>query len=144
MNSILNDGYTEKGIIKAVPRLHGELNFSFRPMSIEQFADYGRASDGVTGRRWRQVQAEVLARHLMSWSEIDAGLPAPITAARILKLKPRLFVRLFDIVTGNDVPDEQPDQSEEDIGATAADLLKAAETGRSVREIREERERGNS
>jgi hypothetical protein len=145
MKNSIHDGYTESGVIRGIPRLHNDLAFKWRPMTNEQLGDYAEAAGKVSGRRWKRLMATVLAGQLVEWSEKDdQGSQVDITPASVLRLKPRLFNRLFMVISGEDAPDEQPGKPDDELADEAGDLLRAVELGRPVQAIREERQRKNS
>lgn len=142
--SIIHDGFTEKGTINEVPRLHGPLTFSWRPMTCEQRAEYAEAAGRCSGGKWKRLQAEVMSRQVVSWDlRIDDG-PVSISPANLLRLKPRLFDRMFLIVLGDDTPDSGPDDAPaEEISQEAKDLLEALESKRTPGDIKRDRLQGN-
>lgn len=142
MKNSINDGYTEAGIISPLRGIHTGLRIKWRPMTNEQKADFAEAAVQLKGRKWIQLQAAIIVRHLVEWNEKDGDEIAPINAARVVQLKPRLFDHVFDIISGSK-PADEPEGSPEDLSAEAMDLLKAVETGNPASSIKEERLRGN-
>ena len=140
-----DDGYTERAALDAVTHVHPRVEFTYRPMLVEEAGDYYRAAQLAQGAALRRLMASYLARHLKSWDVkgVDGNVLA-LDHKTLLRLKPRLFNRLFLVVSGDDAPDARPGQSAEDAEAEADDARKAAEHGRTVAEVREERLRKNS
>ena len=142
---IPNDGYTERAVLHEVPHLHPRVEFRFRPMLVAEVADYWQQAEGLKGAQLRRLVAAHLANKVKEWDvKDDRGEAVPVTAANVMLLKDHLFKRLFGVVSGQEPPDAAPDRSPEEARADFEDVLKAAESGRSVREVREEREAKNS
>jgi len=111
MTGYIPDGYTESGYIAGVPRLFLAVRFEFRPMLVEEKQQ--AAKDGEGGNV-RKTMAEWLARKITRWDLQDAdGQTLPIDAKTILRLRPKLFDRLFDVVAGNEASDLDPDTGEQ-------------------------------
>jgi hypothetical protein len=143
--AIINDGYNETAVIHEVPRLYPAVKFAFRPMLISQRQDYFKGAEKLTGLPLRRFVAGYLVAHLVSWDVQDAkGQPVPITVDNVLRLKEKLFTRLFGIVNTDEASDETPDETPAEKDQDALDAIKAAETGRTLQDVREKRERGNS
>lgn len=141
---LIEDGYTESGVLLGVPGLYPRLAFRFRPMLIQERMEYGQAAEKAGPMTLRKLVASYLAKKLQSWDLKDAkGETVPLTTDNLLKLKARLFDRLFSVVSTDQPPDLEPDKAADDDG-DVADVSKAAETGRTVAEVREERQRKNS
>jgi hypothetical protein len=144
MLGIIEDGYTERGVL-AASGLHPRVEFTYRPMLVEQIGDHFQAAEKLAGKNLRRLVADHIARHVKGWDLKDAkGDPVPLDKDHVLLLRPRLFNRLFSVVVGDEAPDERPGADAAEVDAEVADLLKAAETGRSAVALREERHRGNS
>lgn len=139
MGTVIYDGLNEKGYIAAVPRLHGEIRFEFRPPTAESL---GRFIDGRKNRSTAglfRAEAEGMALRLVSWSLLDPdGQPLPIKSATVGALNIALFNRLKDIVIyGTDGGDLDP---EEDVAELLETTALAAEQGLTVAAIREDRD----
>lgn len=105
------DGYTEQAYIAELPRIHGEVRFTFRPMLTEERAIvFGRKSKELDPRKFEQQCAAELAARINHWSLANgsADQPLPINRETLLKLKPALFQRLVNIVAGLDASDVDP------------------------------------
>jgi hypothetical protein len=142
---IPDDGYTEAGVIVAVPGLYPRIEIEFRPMLMQERADYFKGAEQLQGGNLRRFAAGYLKKHLVKWDLRNRKREAvPITVETVMKLKERLFNRLFAIVSTDEAPDIEPDKLPEARDEDAADILRAAETGRTLAEVKEERERKNS
>ena len=151
LGQIPNDGYTEHGYIAEVPRLHPALRFAFRPMTLAERALYIKAVGQFRkDDEIRTYMAGEIKRHLPGqppWDlRNDKGELVPLTVDELLKLKPRLFDSLFMIVSGEAAPDADPEapRSASEKDQDALDLEESIKTGRSVAQIREERDLKNS
>jgi hypothetical protein len=139
MASLIYDGLTEKGYIAAVPRVHGEMRFEFRPATNEMIGGF---LDGLKNRSTKALgreEAKIVAGRLVSWSLADKeGEPLPINQSNVWALHPLLFRRLKEITfyggEGGDADPEAPDDDLMDMNAEAAN------TGKRVTELREERD----
>ncbi|HTU22509.1 MAG TPA: hypothetical protein VMG10_31010 [Gemmataceae bacterium] len=138
---IPDDGYTESGTIIGMPGLYPTVNFSWRPMLQEQLVAYYKAVEKASTWQTRQIVAKLLAEHIVSWDIKDKKEQVmEIKTARCLRIKDKLFTRLFGIVSGQEAPDVQSGQTDDEIEAAASDLLKAATVDLPVAVVREERE----
>ena len=146
---LIQDGYTQKAHIAAVPGLYPALDLEFRPALVEErsvLIDFGK-----TERDKKKVRAfsyQFLASHIQSWS-----IDAKVTPENVAKLRPLLYDRIENIVFGYDVGDsaEGTDANSEDEATAemnrlieAGNLAKeAVETGRSIGAVAEERNEKN-
>ena len=148
---IPDDGYTERGRLNGVPGLYPPVVFRWRPMLVNELSEFWQRSEGLKGVQLRQLMAAHVAGKLKEWdlrgprqADGSEGDVLAITKEQVLRLKPVLFDKLFAIVSGTQAPDALLDRSPEEEAADLDDALKAAETGRPLAAIREERLRGNS
>ena len=115
------DGYTEQGYLKAVPGMHPDVRFLFRPMSTPQRAKLLNAGDKTKDQlKLFRLQAEAIIEEwklLLEWNITDvAGKALPVTVESMMKLKPRLFFGIIAIITGtepSDIDDEAPHRQAE-------------------------------
>lgn len=126
-SAFLEDGYTAKGYLKAVPQLYPEVRFTYRPILPEQRAAFveavRKAKDGPGAER---RTAAILAKHLLTWDVTDSkGDTVSITGDRILRLRWALYDRLVAVVLygteGGDVDPSWTD-AEKDAADAADDL----------------------
>lgn len=149
MPKVLNyipDGYTETGYIAEVPRIHGEVRFTFRPMLNEERAIvYGRRAKELSPRELeQQFAAEIVAR-VNEWSLVqDDGSPLAITRENVLRLKPMLFQRLFQIVAGSDASDVDPTWPQEAKAEVADAKIEATLLDRPAGAVLQEHREKNS
>jgi hypothetical protein len=137
-----HDGYTERGYIAESKRLHPALRFEFRPVLNADRATYIQAMEELKAPQLKQAEAALLARHLVSWNLGDpAGKPVAISEATLVRLKPRLFNRLFQVVMGEEVGDDDPQAPAATHGV---DLLEAIRQGSTPGQVRAEADAKNS
>lgn len=138
------DGYTEPFTIIGIPGLYPTVSGTMRPMLQEELVAYYKAIEKASPWQVRQMVAKLLADHLVTWDvKDDKDQTVPIKPAPILRLKDKLFSRLFGVVSTQEPADLQPESTSDELDAAAADLLKAATTEQPVSQVREERERKN-
>lgn len=110
--SFISDGYTEKGYIKEVPRLHGEVRFEYRVMLSDKIREVLHSWDLISAaEKTRRIHA-VVVKQMVSWDLEEDGKPLPIDAKTLPRLKRNIVEKLFNIVMQLDVPDEveQPEE----------------------------------
>jgi len=137
LDYVPNDGYTESAVINALPGIHGEFRFTFRPMTREQrdpLLDYYVKPDKRSAVL-AVTMAKKISEHVKSWSLVDStGNAVPVSPEVAQRLKPALFTRIEDIVMGL----KAGDTIEESGGLTATQLLEAEITGRPPGDVRTE------
>ncbi len=146
MLNYIDDGYTEDGYIAAIPGLHGEFRFTFRPMLVaERSTVLGKHVLDLPESQQDITFAKAMASRLKSWSLVDKnGKPVPINQDVAMRLKPALFRRLFAIIAGTEAADPDPLATTVALDQAAEDALAAAVAGTSVRQLTEERDAKNS
>lgn len=110
----IDDGYTEDGFIAAVPGLHPELRFTYRPVRREERATWGRGLEGCNPAAQTRKTNELLAKHVASWSAV-----APITAENVGRLRQTLFDKLFAVVMQERASDFDANRPAEERAADA-------------------------
>src|SRR5581483_448182 len=142
---IPDDGYSEPFVILGVPRLYPRDEGRFRPMVLEQLIDYWRVSEKLNELQIRKLVATYLAAQIEEWDLKDAkGEVWPLTQASMMRVKHKLFGRLFRMVSGDEAPDLEPGKPAEIRDEDLEAAIEAAKTGRPLHEVREDRQRGNS
>jgi hypothetical protein len=128
---IPDDGYTEKGFIKAIPELHPALHFEFRPMPYDERARLAKGMSTLQPLQQNHLYAKEMSQRIMSWDlKNGQGDPVQIDASIFLKLKPALFERLLGIMIGTDAPDEDADSKDKkELAADAADKFRSSGPG---------------
>lgn len=143
-NFIPDDGYTQPGYIQAVPRLHGELRYVYRPMLAQQRAPLLDAARDEKGDKYERLACKLACPHITSWSLIDAkGEPVAITAPNMLRVRPAMLSKLINIVAGLQASDVDPEWPEEVAREMDDDDLPSAVAGESRAVAREREDVGN-
>jgi len=115
LSFVPDDGYTEKGYIKAVPLLHDALRFEFRPFLAEERSKLLREQSELAEEKRDFLIAQAFVAHLVSWDLKDAkgnAIKIDLNIAR--RLKPALFYRIWAIILGSEASDLDPDWAEDD------------------------------
>ena len=109
----IDDGYTEKGFIAGVPRLHPDIRFDFRRMTAEEHRKFSRNFRMIQDDRaaYYDFAAEIVADHVQAWNVMARkGELLPIVKAVIMrKLKPEIIERLLEIISGLKPSDHDPE-----------------------------------
>ena len=111
----LHDGYTCAGYVQERRHLHPAVRFTYRPMLRQnRSVVFKRIRDDSDPKALDVVYARTIAGQIVEWDlTMPDGAPVPLTAEHILRLEPNLFDKLFNIVTGISVTDEDPRWSED-------------------------------
>lgn len=137
--NFIPDGYTESAFVRAIPNIHGDFRFEYRPMLVEERTPLLAASNSMKPDAYDRKCAAELAKKLVSWDLADEkGNAVPISAANILRLKPKLWGRVFAIVAGLDAHDGDPGLSVEKKGPDDDDQYESALSGKPVGDVRQE------
>lgn len=115
---IVDDGYTRDGFIAAIEELHGEIEFSFRPLTRdERDAVNNRMNKKAKGETTTGVMAQVICRQVKEWSIGDV---VDLEPGVVKRMHPALLDKLYLIVAGSVPSDPKPDSSDWP-GATLAE-----------------------
>lgn len=111
----IDDGYTEQGYLRAVPGLHPDIRFTYRPMTLAvrgRMMTRGEKCKDDAERFTVQAETIVQGNLLLEWNVSDRkGAALPISVENMLKLRPRVFLALVAIIAGvepSDVDDQAP------------------------------------
>jgi len=106
----IHDGYTRHGYIKAKERLHPALRFEYRPVMVQnRTVAFKRIEQAGDPRREEQIAAKTIQIHLECWDLLDhEGKTVPSHVDHILRVEPNLFQKLFGVIMGSLVSDEDP------------------------------------
>jgi len=138
------DGYTQSGLIAAVPRLHGALRFTYRPALIEERSQLYDVAGRLNSHLFDCHVARFLAQKIVDWDLVDAERqPVPASAEALLRIQPELFIKLNRIVLGTAPSDVDPDWPPETRDRLLDEKAAAALAGRTIGEIREENDEKN-
>lgn len=135
----INDGYTEEGFVAAVPGLHGELRFTFRPFTVEERAQVTNGLRNVQPHLHNRKYAIEAAKKITAWSLRDgADKPVEVKADTVYAIRPALFDRLIDILLGYKPSDIDPQWAEAKKDEAVEDQFQAALAGTSIGQLAEE------
>lgn len=120
ISGFIDDGYTESASIAAEPGLWQEMRFTFRPMLADEYAAFSDFCGRNTDVKAKQEIARRLAEKVKDWDLVDsAGKPVPVTQQNLLRIKPVLLAKLWNIVCGlqaGDGPGEESPNTGADLG----------------------------
>lgn len=145
VRNVIDDGYTKPGFIAPEDRLHQGLSFEYRPMLPEEADAVDEVIVKQPAQESHKVIRAALRNHLVSWDEKDkSGKALSIELDHVRRLPPRLFNKLYRIVSGqiasDDLPDASPDQERDYVQA----LLESAGTDKSPGQVADEADQKNS
>lgn len=98
--AFIPDGYTEDCCIKALPNLHEEVHFKFRPVLPEAVRALMHNYFEKTAKQQGEIVEQTLLRQVIEWDLCDhEGEPVKLTVDNLRRIKKPLKDRLFNIVT---------------------------------------------
>lgn len=104
--SYISDGYTEKGMIKELLRMHGPVQFEYRVMLSDKIRDVLHSWELISStEKTRRIHA-VIIKQVISWDLEEDGKPIPLEAKYLSRLKRNIVERIFNIIIQLDVSDE--------------------------------------
>jgi hypothetical protein len=122
LDYIPDDGYTEQAFIKAIAGIHGDFRFTYRPMLPDERADLFASAGTLTPDKHEHRVGRELASRIVSWSLVNArGQAVPVSEHTVMRLKPRLFARVYETISGVTPSDPDPKAPSED-KSNAAEL----------------------
>ena len=130
----VDDGWTFRGFIEAVPNLNPDIRFTYRPCVPEERSDIVEKLADKPAKIQDQLLARALAARIKSWDiKGESGEPAPITGDFVRRLQFPLFDRLTGIVIyGNRISDTDPQWTDDECRDKDEAELEAALTGTPV------------
>ncbi len=135
---VIDDGYTERGYLAAVDRVHPACRFEYRPaLPEERMAQYRETPKDAKSEAL--LKAHFIKAHLARWDltyrpkKDGPELPAPLEVDFIRKLKPNLMARLYNVIAGVEIPDEDPEASAAEKADQQTDKTEAATSGAPFR-----------
>lgn len=135
----INDGYTEEGFIAAVPGLHGELRFKYRPFLVEEEFVLSTAAEKMDPAKGHRAYVSAIAARLVEWSLADRnGKTVEIAAASVGKLCIPLWYRLKTIMRGLGPLDIDPSATDQQKEESADLALTAILEGKPIGQLTEE------
>lgn len=139
MSPIIHDGHTLVGWINETRGLYPRIEFTFRRMTCEEFAEF---LDIVAAWKEKQTQRLIcthVANRIYKWD-----YDKPLSEETVLNETRSLVQRLWRIIAGLEGPDGLVGQHKSDADADYRAALEAARTSRPLRQIQEETEQKNS
>jgi hypothetical protein len=121
-SALIPDGYTEKGLIKAIEGvMDDDLRFEYRPMSYMQRLELwkGHIVNGMvqdTVKFERACVSAVARQHLRSWNIFDEDEKmVPVSAENVARLRQPVYDKLLGIIIRGEPSDIEmsPDEAEE-------------------------------
>lgn len=109
--AFIQDGYTRTSYMAADPSgLYPAVLLTHRPMLVVNQAVIYDELRKVDARKRQMIAAEAIKNYIISW-DIE-GLSHE-DSTQILKLLPKVFDRMFNIICGEEGGDPLPDNSKE-------------------------------
>lgn len=109
LKAFIQDGYTRTAYF-AETRMYPAINITFRPMLVsDQALIYDQIAKQTDARKRQELAAATMQQYLIDW-DIE-GISHESTRD-ILKLQPKLFTRMFDVIAGEEAGDPNPDSTE--------------------------------
>ena len=113
--SYIIDGYTEKGYLKEVPRMHGSVQFDYRVMLSDKIREVLHSWDLISAaEKTRRIHA-VIIKQIVSWDLEHEGELLPIDSRTLSHLKRNIVEKLFNVIMQLDIPDEVEPSEELDL-----------------------------
>ncbi len=134
---IIEDGYTEAGYIKKAEGLYPELRFRYRPMLHAERDAIASQIGTKPAEQFTAILVAAAKHRIVSWDAMHMGAPLEITDENIRRLRPSLFDRLYNIISGQQASDPDPLASEDARELEADAALQAAITGQTIGAVRE-------
>lgn len=116
MPSFVTDGYVFHAGIDPIEGVHEGLEFSYRPMSPAETAEYINGADGLSGVKLRRFQAKKLCQKIQGWRSRTVGEKIPQLTEDILigeegpHINTVLLSQIVDVVIWGAAPDYTSDK----------------------------------
>ncbi len=140
---LIRDGYTEHGYIREEERLYLALRFEYRPMT---HAERDAVATSILGKSPSQVSemfCKAVASHLTKWDAVEDAKVLPIDIETLGMIRPAMFDRLYNIISGTKCGDFDPDAPASP-QETMDPALESALHGKPVGLVKEEQAEKNS
>jgi hypothetical protein len=139
------DGYEEQGYIAERPRMFPALRFVYRPMIAEDRDVIITQSGRKPPAEYHKVLRAAMVSRMKEWNATDdKGQPLPISSTTLRNLRPRLFDRLYSIVSGDEPSDIDPASTPTQQNEAADAALEAAISGKPAPQAKQEADAKNS
>lgn len=103
---LIDDGYTQRSTIAAVPGVHAGMTFSFRPAIHEEREALSDAIQRARGGKISEVMHKAVLDHVVAW---DA--PLELKAEQVRRLRPSLIDKLYSSIIGMRPSDDPADDA---------------------------------
>jgi hypothetical protein len=129
--ALISDATVRDGYVAAIERLHGAIDFKYRPMLPERTEWFTRDDfRKAPAKKMVEYQAAALQQQVVEWDVLDGEKSAAISVATIRRLDWGVLNSMFNIAAGFISPDPRPvdkplPREEEDTYAQS--LLESAE-----------------
>jgi hypothetical protein len=129
----IDDGYEEDGYLAEEKGLHRELSFRFRPLLPEQRDGIDQVTIREGAVKGCRAIAAALAKQIKGWSLKDGkGGDVAINPGNVARIRPRLFDKLWAVVSGRLPSDPKPDATADDCGDYVTTLLEGPDSRREA------------
>lgn len=135
------DGYTQTAYLAELPNMYPSVRFQFRPMLVMNQAIVNKELD-MAGEDWQKRQtiaAKWIKQQVVNWDikkptgeDVDHN-----NVSEIIRLRPLLFQRIWNIVNGNDGGDLDESMADYDLHLRTERELACALTGSEPQEMDE-------
>lgn len=141
----IDDGYNEKGFVKELENVHGDFRFEYRPVYVSDRQAITTAAKSITDDEYIRFIAQKTIDNLGSWSlkQRGTGQPLPVSLEWLLKVKPQLFWRVVDIVTGFGASDTDPTWTKAETDENIRAKVKASADRAPVSDVKAAEREGN-
>lgn len=103
------DGYTRRVFLKGEPGLYGDVEIEMRPMLVEERDQLQSVVQSKPPAVFNAAIRAELAKRIVSWNATDdRGQAVEVNAANVGRVPPKLYDRLYWVMTGRDAGDPLP------------------------------------
>ena len=131
--TFIPDGYTRSGYIAGVDRLHGALEFEYRPMRSDTVNQIRKALAKFSEEPVKSATAmrASMAQHVVSWDAKNPkdGSDVKCTIDAIRCLQPALADKLYFVLAGIDASDPKPNATDSETEDWAEQVIREASGG---------------
>lgn len=127
------DGYMQDVFFQEFPGIHGKARITIRPLAITQQGQVQRelanAESDWDRRQW--IAAKWMTQQIVKWDikKPDGTFVNHQDVSEVMKLRPALFNRLWNVLNNSDGGDIDPDETPYDMHKRAQNELAVAASG---------------
>lgn len=108
--AIITNGFRQPGFVEREEGLHCAVLFEFEPMLPEEVDALDFKCSQLSPEAARVASAERLAKAITKWDiKTETGESAVINVNSVRRLRPGVFIKMFNIVRGMRPTDIHPD-----------------------------------